>query len=93
MKYSTSPPISRCNSPSPPSFFHGNSSILPTPIGSTRNCMGAASKFYKYLRKLLKFEQMDFEFAMWQVVFLLASPQKVYRNFQNRKRKFSQNFV
>lgn len=48
--------------------------------------MGAATKCYKYLRKLLKFEQMDFEFALWQMVFLFVSPQKVYRNFQSRKR-------
>jgi hypothetical protein len=50
------------------------------------NCMGAATKCYKYLRKLLKFEQMDFEFAIWQMIFLFIAPQKVYRNFQNRKR-------
>jgi len=48
--------------------------------------MGAATKCYKYLRKLLKFEQMDFEFAIWQMIFLFIAPQKVYRNFQNRKR-------
>ncbi|KAL0107854.1 hypothetical protein PUN28_014844 [Cardiocondyla obscurior] len=52
--------------------------------------MGAATKCYKYLRKLLKFEQMDFEFAIWQIIFLLVAPQKVYRNFQNRKQTKSQ---
>ena len=52
-----------------------------------QDCMGAATKCYKYLRKLLKFEQMDFEFALWQMIFLFISPQKVYRNFQSRKRK------
>lgn len=53
--------------------------------------MGAATKCYKYLRKLLKFEQMDFEFAVWQMIFLFVAPQKVYRNFQNRKRTLSLN--
>lgn len=48
--------------------------------------MGAATKCYKYLRKLFKFEQMDFEFALWQIIFLFVAPQKVYRNFKNRKR-------
>lgn len=48
--------------------------------------MGAATKCYKYLRKLLKFDQMDFEFALWQIIFLFVAPQKVYRNFKNRKR-------
>ncbi|KAG5313739.1 UNC50 protein, partial [Acromyrmex insinuator] len=82
MKYSTSPPTSRCHSPVPTEF----SSSLPMPIVYRHNCMGAATKSYKYLRKLLKFEQMDFEFAMWQMIYLFVAPQKVYRNFQNRKR-------
>ncbi|XP_015108852.1 protein unc-50 homolog [Diachasma alloeum] len=81
MKYATSPSTSRCSSP----MMFSSSSSLPTPITYRTNCMGAATKCYKYLRKLLKFQQMDFEFAAWQMVFLLASPQKVYRNFQNRK--------
>ncbi|KAK0161575.1 hypothetical protein PV327_010032 [Microctonus hyperodae] len=85
MKYSTSPSPSRCNSPSPTPLFHSFNSSLPTPITYRNNCIGAASKCYKYLRKLLKFDQMDFEFAIWQVIYLLISPQKVYRNFQNRK--------
>ena len=47
----------------------------------------AAAKRYKYLRRLLKFRQMDFEFAIWQVVHLFIAPQKVFRAFQYRKRK------
>ncbi|XP_070523913.1 protein unc-50 homolog isoform X1 [Cardiocondyla obscurior] len=86
MKYSTSPSTSRCHSPVPTEF----SSSLPMPIVYRHNCMGAATKCYKYLRKLLKFEQMDFEFAIWQIIFLLVAPQKVYRNFQNRKQTKSQ---
>ncbi|XP_012235885.1 protein unc-50 homolog [Linepithema humile] len=86
MKYSTSPPTSRCHSPVPTEF----SSSLPMPIVYRHNCMGAATKCYKYLRKLLKFEQMDFEFALWQMIFLFVAPQKVYRNFQNRKQTKSQ---
>ncbi|XP_008552752.1 protein unc-50 homolog [Microplitis demolitor] len=93
MKYSTSPPATpRSLSPNQFSggFFNSSlstsSSSLPIPITyRNRNCMGGASKCYKYLRKLLKFEQMDFEFAIWQIIYLLISPQKVYRNFQNRK--------
>ncbi|XP_017891562.1 protein unc-50 homolog [Ceratina calcarata] len=86
MKYSTSPPISRCNSPGP----IDSGSNLPTPVTYRQDCMGAATKCYKYLRKLLKFEQMDFEFALWQMIFLFISPQKVYRNFQSRKQTKSQ---
>ena len=49
--------------------------------------MTAAAKRYKYLRRLFKFRQMDFEFAAWQMIYLFIAPQKVYRNFQYRKRK------
>ncbi|XP_043251412.1 protein unc-50 homolog isoform X2 [Colletes gigas] len=86
MKYSTSPRVSRRNS-SAPSELGSN---LPMPVTYRQDCMGAATKCYKYLRKLLKFEQMDFEFALWQMIFLFISPQKVYRNFQSRKQTKSQ---
>jgi hypothetical protein len=49
--------------------------------------MTAAAKRYKYLRRLIKFQQMDFEFALWQMLYLFIAPQKVYRNFHYRKRK------
>ncbi|XP_036425635.1 protein unc-50 homolog [Colossoma macropomum] len=45
----------------------------------------AGAKRYKYLRRLLHFKQMDFEFAMWQMLYLFTSPQRVYRNFHYRK--------
>lgn len=31
---------------------------------------------------------MDFQYAMWQMLYLFVSPQKVYRNFSYRKREF-----
>ncbi|KAL1131200.1 hypothetical protein AAG570_010818 [Ranatra chinensis] len=52
--------------------------------------MSAAVKRYRYLRRLFKFDQMDFEFAFWQMTYLFISPQKVYRNFQYRKQTKSQ---
>lgn len=45
----------------------------------------AGFKRYKYLRRLLHFRHMDFEFALWQMLYLFTSPQKVYRNFHYRK--------
>ncbi|CAM5075168.1 unnamed protein product [Natator depressus] len=45
----------------------------------------AGAKRYKYLRRLLHFRQMDFEFAVWQMLYLFTSPQRVYRNFHYRK--------
>lgn len=32
---------------------------------------------------------MDFEFALWQMLYLFVAPQKVYRNFGYRKGKQS----
>ncbi|PIO36457.1 hypothetical protein AB205_0015730 [Aquarana catesbeiana] len=45
----------------------------------------AGAKRYKYLRRIFHFRHMDFEFAIWQMLYLFTSPQKVYRNFQYRK--------
>lgn len=53
------------------------------PRDAARHTAGA--KRYKYLRRLFHFQQMDFEFAMWQMLYLFTSPQKVYRNFHYRK--------
>ena len=38
----------------------------------------ADAKRHKYLRRILKFRQMDFEYAFWQMLYLLIAPQKVY---------------
>ncbi|ELU08114.1 hypothetical protein CAPTEDRAFT_148077 [Capitella teleta] len=45
----------------------------------------ATAKRHKYLRRLFKFRQMDFEYAFWQMLYLIVAPQKVYRNFAYRK--------
>ncbi|OWF43985.1 protein unc-50 homolog [Mizuhopecten yessoensis] len=45
----------------------------------------ATAKRQKYLKRLFKFRQMDFEYAFWQMIYLFVAPQKVYRNFQYRK--------
>ena len=45
----------------------------------------AGAKRYKYLRRLLHVKQMDFDFAIWQMLYLFTSPQRVYRNFHYRK--------
>lgn len=83
VKYTTSPT---------PSVVSGYSSAspLPPPIGNRKDCLSATSKSYKYLRRLLKFNQMDFEFALWQMIYLFIAPQKVYRNFNYRKQTKSQ---
>ncbi|VDN45767.1 unnamed protein product [Gongylonema pulchrum] len=50
--------------------------------------MTAVAKLNRYFRRLIRFRQMDFEFALWQMIYLLIKPQKVYRNFMYRKRSF-----
>lgn len=47
--------------------------------------LSTAARLHKYLRRIFHGNQMDFEFAMWQAVYLLVNPQKVYRNFHYRK--------
>lgn len=84
MKHPTSPTPSRS---SLLGSFSRPTSPLPPPAHYKSNCMSATTKSYKYLRRLLKFDQMDFEFALWQMFYLFISPQKVYRNFNYRKRK------
>lgn len=69
---------------------YSSGSPLPTPIGHRPDCMTAATKRYRYLRRLFKFRQMDFEFAAWQMVYLFIAPQKVFRNSMYRKQTKAQ---
>jgi len=46
----------------------------------------AGAKLSRYMRRLVHVSHMDFELAAWQMVYLLARPQQVYRNFMYRKR-------
>lgn len=49
--------------------------------------MTAGAKLSRYFRRLVHIRQMDFEFAAWQMLYLLIHPQKVYRKFMYRKSK------
>ncbi|CAH1777681.1 unnamed protein product [Owenia fusiformis] len=79
----TSPPVSPPSSPVPSTIVYTERPSSPNPRQQAR--LTASSKRYKYLRRIWKFKQMDFEFAFWQMLYLFYSPQKVYRNFQYRK--------
>jgi hypothetical protein len=74
----------------PPILTSNNSTSLNVGDNPSSNTIfdrySAAAKRYKYLRRLLKFRQMDFEFALWQILHLFIAPQKVFRAFQYRKR-------
>lgn len=86
--------------PNPPiqassSFMSTSFSSLPEPTPNRgRNCMerySASAKRSKFLKRIFKFRHMDFQFAIWQMIYLFISPQKVFRDFLYRKRKFSSN--
>ncbi|XP_050311905.1 protein unc-50 homolog [Anthonomus grandis grandis] len=65
--------------PRPPLMFPGGG-------GSTT----AYRKIRKYFRRLFKFDQMDFQFAAWQMFYLLMAPQKLTKVFRARKNFKSQ---
>jgi len=71
---------------------HTNTTSGATPYSpSSIDCfymirMTAAQKLTRYFRRFIHVRQMDFEFASWQMLYLLVNPQKVYRNFMYRKK-------
>ncbi|CAO1379552.1 unnamed protein product [Diamesa hyperborea] len=86
MKQPTSPTPSESGSYL--SNYSFRSGRLPRP--ATSSCSSATNKVSKYLRRLIKFNQLDFEYALWQMLYLFVSPQKVFRNFGYRKETKSQ---
>jgi len=60
--------------------------LLPTTAGTSQN-VGASrasqsvtNRLPVMFRRLLKFQQMDFELAAWQLSYLCIAPKRVYRN-------------
>lgn len=86
MKYPTSPTPGSSSYPN----FPRSTSPLPAPANYQPTTASAAVKRYKYIRRLFQFNQMDFEFAAWQMVYLFVAPQRVFRNFNYRKHTKSQ---
>lgn len=64
--------------------YRSQRSGLPRPV-TTSLCTTASQKVSKFIRRLVKFDQMDFEFALWQMLYLFVAPQRVFRNFGYRK--------
>lgn len=48
-------------------------------------CTPAIYKIRKYSRKIIKFNQMDFQFACWQMLYLFTAPRKVFQSCSHRK--------
>lgn len=54
----------------------------------------ALQRRFLYIKRIFKFRHMDFEFAIWQMIYLFVSPKKVYRNFsyhQATKRQWARD--
>ncbi|GAA5806667.1 hypothetical protein MFLAVUS_000015 [Mucor flavus] len=65
-------------------------SILPT-HGSSFYDGGKRGKHGPtFLRRLFRFPHMDFEFALWQMGYLLIAPKRVYRNIYYHKQTKNQ---
>jgi len=60
------------------SFVSSASTSFAADRAQSPTRLTADAKRYKYLRRILKFRQMDFEYAFWQMLYLLVAPQKVY---------------
>ena len=59
--------------------------MLPQPATSPRSKNSfvdvSVSKRYKYLKRIFKWGHMDFEFALWQMVYLCCAPRRVSVEF------------
>lgn len=64
--------------------------LLPEPVPNRRSTPSSITKCSRYLTRLFRFNQMDFEFAAWQMIYLFASPQKVFKNSVYRKQTKNQ---
>lgn len=54
----------------------------------------ALQRRFLYIKRIFKLRHMDFEFAIWQMIYLFISPKKVYRNFsyhQATKRQWARD--
>ncbi|KAG0232580.1 Protein unc-50 [Actinomortierella wolfii] len=76
--------------------FGASSSVRHAGLGGSRrrgsfnaNSGGGGSSLLGYiplfLRRLFRFPHMDFQFALWQMVYLCISPRIVYRNIHYHK--------
>jgi len=71
----SSPPASPSSSTHSSPF---NSSVDSTHKDDRNEArLSATAKRHKYLKRLCKVRQMDFEYAFWQMIYLFVSPQKV----------------
>ncbi|KAI8824906.1 UNC-50 [Fimicolochytrium jonesii] len=77
-------PTSATRTPSSPYDF-------PSPMSRPRRTRRGSNRFFPtYLRRLFSFRQMDFEVALWEMLYLCISPERVYRNIKYHKQTKNQ---
>jgi len=76
MKFEHLSPTPSAEAVSPFASPSVGSSLLQQP--SVMPSRTADAKRYKFLRRFIHFHHMDFEYALWQMLHLFVSPQKVY---------------
>eukprot|EP00128_Syssomonas_multiformis_P009345 Colp12_sorted_trinity150504_noHs@12876 len=68
--------------------------MLPTtqmpPGAMPRSTPVRSNGRYKYFKRIFNFRQMDFEFALWQMLYLCIAPRKFYRNIYYHKQTKNQ---
>jgi len=69
------------------SALHGGSSSA---TGGMKAMRLKGKRLWMYLRRLGRIGQMDFEVAMWQVLWLVVSPKRVYRSVYYHKQTKNQ---
>ncbi|KAL0077189.1 UNC-50-like protein [Phycomyces blakesleeanus] len=68
-------------------------SLLPTTneyASSSHRQRRSSRSIPLIIRRIFRFPQMDFEFAMWQMCYLLIAPRRVYRNIYYHKQTKNQ---
>ncbi|ONM53596.1 UNC-50 family protein [Zea mays] len=67
--------------------------MLPTTASKGRGASRSAPPLFgPYLRRIVKWQQMDIEYTFWQMVHLCTSPKVVYQHTKYHKRTWS-NFT
>jgi len=72
------------------SYSYRSASVLPAPVTQRVGCMTAAAKRYRYLRRLLKADQLDWEQAACTMLWLFVAPRRVFRSCVYRKQTKAQ---
>ena len=54
-----------------------------------RSRSSATARLAAFFKRLVQLPQMDFEFALWQMLYLIISPKRVYRTVYYHKRTWN----